>query len=97
MGRYLTAVTLANDEASKAADAKQAAYLRASLCDERAHLVAEVSHRQADIARRTERGSTHALNRLGSQLRSAEAEVRYVDRLIARLEHRFAGHDLGQL
>jgi hypothetical protein len=48
--------------------------------------------RRADIAIRTEVGRTYAIDRLGSQLRSAEAQVRYLDRLIGRLEHRFAGH-----
>jgi hypothetical protein len=48
--------------------------------------------RRADIATRTQDGRTYAIDRLGSQLRSADAQVRYLDRLIARLEHRFAGH-----
>jgi hypothetical protein len=48
--------------------------------------------RRADIAMRTEDARTYAIGRLGSQLRSAEAQVRYLDRLIRRLEHRFAGH-----
>ena len=41
---------------------------------------------------RIEDGRTYAIDRLGSQLRSAEAQMRYLDRLIGRLEHRFAGH-----
>jgi hypothetical protein len=31
-----------------------------------------------------------SVDRLGSHLRSVEAQVRYLDRLIARLDHRFA-------
>jgi hypothetical protein len=89
--RYGTAVTLIHEEAaSTAADVLQAAYFRRWLCAERKQLVAEVSKRRDAIAERTERGSTSAMHRLGSSLRSAEAQVRYVDRLIARLEHRFA-------
>jgi hypothetical protein len=92
--RYGMPVTLMDDltaiEADKAADALQAAYFRRSLCNERAHLLAEISKRRDDIADRAERGNTQALQRLGSTLRSTEAQVRYVDRLIARLDHRFA-------
>jgi hypothetical protein len=79
-------------EAAEAADALQAAYFRRSLCNERAHLLAEISKRRDDIATRAKRGSTYGMDRLGSHLRSVEAQVRYVDGLIARLEHRFAGH-----
>jgi hypothetical protein len=79
-------------EAAEAADVLQAAYFRRSLIDERAHLLAEVAKRRDNIAARVEHGRTQATARLGSQLRSVEAQVRYVDRLIARLDHRFATH-----
>src|ERR1700730_393955 len=36
--------------------------------------------RRADIAIRTEDGRTYAIDRLGSQRRSADAQVRYLDR-----------------
>jgi len=73
-----------------AADALQAAYFRRSLCDERAQLLAEICKGRDDLTKRTDRGNTHAFHRLGSRLRSVEAQVRYLDRLIARLDHRFA-------
>jgi hypothetical protein len=89
---YGTPVTLLDDEAAaKAADTLQAAYFRTSLCNERAHLLAEISKRRNEIARRTERGSTYAIDRLRSHLRSVEVQVRYLDGLIARLDRRFAG------
>jgi hypothetical protein len=68
----------------KAADALQAAYFRRSLCDERTQLLVEISKRRGDITGRTDRGGTHAIDRRGSHLCSVEAQVRYLDRLIAR-------------
>ena len=47
-----------------------------------------------DIDRRQERGYAHTAQRLGSQLRSAESQLRYLDRLIARLDHRFGSHQI---
>jgi hypothetical protein len=85
-------VTLLDDEAAaEAADTLQAAYFRTSLCEERGHLLAEIAKRRDEITKRTERGSTYAIDRLRSHLRSVEAQVRYLDGLIARLDHRFAG------
>jgi hypothetical protein len=86
------------DSAETALDSQPiAAYFRRSLCDERAHLLAEISKRRDDITKRADRSSTHARHRLGSHLRSVEAQARYVDQLIARLDQRFAnqtdGHD----
>lgn len=89
--RYGTAVTLVDPAAARAADAQQAAYFRASLCDERSELLSEIMKRREDVARRSQHGSTHAVHRLRSQLRSAESQLRYVDRLIAGLDHRFGG------
>ena len=95
--RYGTPVTLNDDEAAdKAADALQAAYFRRSLCHGRAQLLDEISKRRDDIAKRTDRGTTHAIHRLGSHLRSVEAQVRYLDQLIARLDHRFANRPDGR-
>lgn len=90
-------MTLNDDEAAnEAADALQAAYFRRSLCDERAHLLAEISKQRDDIIERADEGSTHAIHRLGSHLRSVEAQVRYLDHLIARLDHRFANRTDGR-
>jgi hypothetical protein len=98
--RYGMCVALMDDlaaaEADKAADALQAAYFRRALIDERAHLVAEVSKRRDYIAARVEWGRTQATDRLGSQVRSVEAQVRYLDRLIAGLDHRFGPHPSGR-
>ena len=88
---YGTQVTLIGDKAAaETADALQAAYFRRSLCAERAQLLAEICTRDDNIAKRIDRGSASAMHRLGSYVRSAEAQVRYLDRLIARLDHRFA-------
>ncbi len=86
-------MTLIDDDvATEAADALQAAYFRASLNEERQHLLAEIDKRRDDIIRRAKagRGSTTVAIRVESDLRSAEAQLRYLDRLIARLDRRFA-------
>lgn len=77
-------------EADAAADAIQAAYFRECLDDERQQRVGELRKRQAEVTRRTEAGHLSSIGRLRSQLRSVEAEVRYLDRLIDRLDRRFA-------
>jgi hypothetical protein len=69
-----------------AADAMQAAHFRESLVAERAHLLDSIVKRRAIIDRRTN------ANHLRSQARSAEAEVRYIDRLIERLDRRFSSY-----
>ena len=81
-----------DDAAAKAANALQAAHFRASLCHERARLMGEIAKRRSDLDKRQSRGSIYALQRLGGNLRSVEAEVRQVDGLIARFDHRFASH-----
>lgn len=85
-------MTLTADEAAAvaAADVAQAAYFRASLLDERERLAVELGKRRSDIAHRTVGGRrTSVVIRLASHLRSVEAELRYVDGLIARLDRRF--------
>jgi hypothetical protein len=82
-------MTHIDDAAAQAADAMQAAYLREALNLERAKLCSEIAERQHYIDRRAGRVTSHTQRRLGSRLRSVEAQVRYVDRLIARLDHRF--------
>ncbi|MGB8405876.1 MAG: hypothetical protein WCE30_17580 [Mycobacterium sp.] len=85
-------MTLVDDHAAvQAADAMQAAYFRRSLCDERAQLCSEIAERRVYIDRRHEHSRSNTAQRLGSQLRSAESQLRYLDRLIARLDHRFGG------
>jgi len=83
-------MTLIDDHAAaEAADTMQAAYFRRSLCDERAQLCSEIAERRDHIDRRHEHSRSHTAQRLGSRLRSAESQLRYLDRLIARLDHRF--------
>lgn len=77
-------MTLIDDQAARAADARQAAYFRAELDAERQHLLDGIVARRALIERRTQN------SRLRTEVHSAEAEVRYLGRLIARLDERFA-------
>lgn len=72
-----------------AADAMQAAYFRTALEREREHASAQVAKHHAVLARRSDGGSTHGVAHLTSQVRSLEAEIRYLDALIARLDRRF--------
>lgn len=71
------------DEASDvlASDAEQAAYFRETLLAERERILDTVIKRPANGSQ----GSDTA----ASQARRAEAEIRYIERLIARLESRF--------
>lgn len=85
-------MTLTDDEATaRGADAMQAANLRESLCIERAKLCSEIAERQHYIDQRLGRVTSHTNQRLGSRLRSVESQVRYLDRLIERLDRRFGG------
>jgi hypothetical protein len=76
-------VTLTDDHAAKSADAHQAAYFRAELEAVRRVLIAECRNRRALINRPNDEGGSDP------SLMSAEAEVRHLDRLIARLDSRF--------
>jgi hypothetical protein len=78
-----------DEAAAQAADTMQAAYFRRSLCDERAQLCSEIAERRDYIDRRAGRVTSHTHQRLGSRLRSVESQLRYLDRLIARLDCRF--------
>lgn len=83
-------------EANAAADVVQAAYFRECLDDERQQRVGELRKRRAEVTRRTEAGHLSSIGRLRSQLRSVEAEVRYLDHLIDRLDRRFATYWKGR-
>jgi hypothetical protein len=73
-----------------AADAMQAAYFRGYLMDERRHLVAEIAKREAELIERTDAGQLSAMiGRLRAQIRAVQAELRYVDQLVERLNGRF--------
>lgn len=71
-------------ERASTADAQQAAYFRAELQVEREQLVADMGKRRALIDRPSESSRHHRVT-----LHSAEAEIRYLDSLIARLDSRF--------
>ena len=70
--------------AGMAADAMQAAQFRVSLVAEREQLLQSIVKRRAIIDRRAN------ANHMRSQVRSAEAEVRQLNRLIDRLDRRFS-------
>jgi hypothetical protein len=76
-------VTVIQDPVNRAADVAQAAYFRAELVAERQLLLAGLGKRRALIDRPTDSGGANALSR------RAEAEVRHLDYLIARLDRRF--------
>jgi hypothetical protein len=82
-------MTLTDEAAAQAADAMQAVCLRESLFIERAKLCSEIAERRHYIDRRAGRVTSHTQHRLGSRLRSAESQLRYLDGLIAGLDHRF--------
>lgn len=81
-------MTVTDDRASMA-DAQQAAYFRAELQAEREQLIADIGKRRALIERPSE-VSRHQR----ATLHSAEAEIRYLDSLIARLDSRFASQSV---
>lgn len=83
------ATTAATAGRAGRADALQAAYLRRCLHDQRSQLAGEITKRQAEIINRMELGKMSAIGRLRSQIRNVEAELRYLDGLIAGLERRF--------
>jgi hypothetical protein len=68
----------------------QAVYFRSSLSEERQSLLLDIARRNAEITRRIHGGHVSGVGRLRSQIRSVEAELRYLDGLIDRLDRRFA-------
>ena len=78
-------MTLTDQEA----DARQAAYFRAELDGERRQLRDGIVKRRSLIERRTNASG------LRTQVHAAELAVRQLDRLIARLDHRFPPPETG--
>jgi hypothetical protein len=72
-------------EAARVADTQQAAYFRAELEAQRRMLLTGIGKRRALTSRPGDAG-----RRQRASLASAEAEVRYLTRLIDRLDRRFA-------
>lgn len=91
--RYGAPMTAAHvDDAGfvMAADALQAAYFRGTLADDREQIAGRAAKHRDELARRLELGATSGTAHLRSQVRSLQAELHYLDRLIAKLDHRFA-------
>jgi hypothetical protein len=86
----MIAAGLDEDGVAAAADAMQAAYFRGCLADEREQVTRRVSKHHEEMARRLEAGRGSSVQHLRSQVRSLEAELRYLDSLIGRLDRRFA-------
>ena len=78
---YLNRVTVSD----QTADAQQAAYFRAELDAERRLLLADIGKRRALIDRPSKVARSHDVHN------NAEAQLRHIDWLIARLDSRFAG------
>jgi hypothetical protein len=77
-------VTVTDDQqAARAADVQQAAHFRDALAAERELLIGDINKRRPLIDRPSDAG------RVRRGVQSAEAQLRYVDRLIARLDGRF--------
>lgn len=72
-----------NAAVATSADIRQAAYFRGELDELRRHLIGKVLVRRALIDRRAHTGA------LRGQIHDAEAEVRRLDRMIARIDARF--------
>ncbi|TPG35753.1 hypothetical protein [Mycolicibacterium hodleri] len=86
----MTAAGVDDDDSSMAADAMQAAYFRGTLADERELIAAHAQKHRDEVARRIAAGMMSGIPHLRSQVRSHEAELRYLDGLIAKLDRRFA-------
>ncbi|MBJ7337885.1 hypothetical protein [Mycolicibacterium sp.] len=77
-------------DSAMAADAMQAAYFRGTLADEREYIAGHAQKHRDEMARRIASGMLSGVPQLRSQLRSQEAELRYLDGLIAQLDRKFA-------
>jgi hypothetical protein len=70
-----------------AADAMQAAYFRAYLDGQRRQLVADMAKHAAELA---DARDALTIERLRAQLRTVQSERQHVEKLIDRLDGRFA-------
>jgi hypothetical protein len=68
----------------------QAAYFRGCLADEREEVAAHAAKQRAEMASRLRADHLSSMRRMRAQVRSLEAELRYLDGLIAKLDRRFA-------
>ena len=79
-----------DEAATWVADAMQAAYFRARFADEREEVAAHAAKQRAEMASRLRADRLSSMRRMQAQVRSMEAELRYLDGLIAKLDRRFA-------
>ncbi len=86
----MTAARADDSGSTTAADAMQAAYFRDTLAEEREHTNRQVGKHREEMARRAETGSRYGIPHLKSHVRALEAELRYLDGLIAKLDRRFS-------
>lgn len=89
-GTAMTAARVHDDGSAMAADAMQAAYFRGCLAGEREQIAGHVGKHREELGHRFDVGSLAGTSHLRSQVRSLEAEIRYLDSLIAKLDRRFA-------
>jgi hypothetical protein len=87
----MSASGVADPATFSAADAMQAAYFRAFLNEERRQLIADMAKRRAGL---TVAGQPSSIGRLRDQIRAVQAELRHVDKLLERLDGRFADVDV---
>jgi hypothetical protein len=86
----MSASGVADPATFTAADAMQAAYFRAYLGQQHRHLLADLAKHEAELAKLTDPGHSLAIGRVRAQLRAVQAELRHVDKLVERLDGRFA-------
>jgi hypothetical protein len=73
-----------------AADAMQAVYFRGCLADERERIAAHAEKQRSAMVTRLQADRSSSRRRMQSRVRSLEAQLRYLDGLIAKLDRRFA-------
>lgn len=79
------------DSAEKqASDSLQAAYFRGALADQRALIAAEIVRQTRKLNGMSTRTDALAISQLRRDIRTNDAELRDLDRMIAALDRRFA-------
>jgi hypothetical protein len=85
----MTAARVEDETSARVADALQAAYFRGCLAHEREQAAEHLGKYRLELEHRFETGALSGTSHLQSQVRSLDAELRYIDRLIAKLDRRF--------
>lgn len=86
----MSASGVANPATYTAADAMQAAYFRAYLDEQRRQLAADMAKHQAELVKLADAGHSLAIGRLRTQARAVQTELQHVEKLVERLDGRFA-------